>query len=189
MKIRTALPALALALAAGPSAAQLSTDTRLGSILQAIRLPKATQEARVLGVPEPDIRVILDRARAQQLPPAVVTEVMEGSCESMREHGPIDNFGAFVQGKLDQGLRGRELAAAIKAEHAARGKGKGHLKHRDDHGDDHGHDHDAMAAPGGPNAVKGRERAAQPGGKPDAAGKPGAAGKSDEAKGKKGGGR
>ncbi|MDP1660923.1 MAG: hypothetical protein Q8L55_03325, partial [Phycisphaerales bacterium] len=44
------------------------------------------------------------------------------------EHGPTDNFGAFVQGKLDQGLRGQALSDAIRAEHAARGKGKGAIK-------------------------------------------------------------
>ena len=183
------LLALAATLSAAPVQAQVTGESRLQSILQAIRLPKATQEARALGVPDDDIRGILDQARRQQVPPSALTEVLEGECESIREHGPIDNFGAFVQGKLDQGLRGRDLSAAIRAEHAARGKGKGHAKGS-------GGEHGATKAQGGPNAVGDHERTAQPGGKSATMGKGGGGygksaggGKPDTAKARKGGGR
>jgi len=44
--------------------------------------------------------------------------------KSAEEHGPVDNFGAFVKSKLAEGLRGRDLADAIAIEHKVRGKGK-----------------------------------------------------------------
>jgi hypothetical protein len=125
MKTRVWILVLATVLAAAPSAAQESSGI-LAAVLQALRLPGATQEARVLGVPDSDIRAILDRSRERRLSAAAVTDMIEGGNKAIREHGPIDNFGAFVQRRLDEGLRGRDLAEAIRAEHAAHGKGKGH---------------------------------------------------------------
>lgn len=116
---------LATALAAAPSAAQESSGM-LASVLKALRLPRTTQEARTLGVPESDIRAILDKAREKRVRAADVNELFEHENKAIREHGPVDNFGAFVQRRLDEGLRGRDLAEAIRAEHAAHGKGKGH---------------------------------------------------------------
>jgi len=116
---------LATALVAAPSAAQESSGI-LASVLQALLVPRITQEARTLGVPESDIRAILDRARERRVPAAAVTELFESENKAIREHGPIDNFGAFVQRRLDEGLRGRDLAEAIRAERAAHGKDKGH---------------------------------------------------------------
>jgi hypothetical protein len=117
---------LATAWTAAPATAQESSGGALASVLQALLLPRTTQEARTLGVPESDIRAILDRARERRVPAADVTELFEHENRAIREHGPVDNFGAFVQRRLDEGLRGRDLAEAIRAEHAAHGKGKGH---------------------------------------------------------------
>jgi hypothetical protein len=119
---------LAIALTAAPATAtaQESSGGTLASVLQALRLPRMTQEARTLGVPESDIRAILVRARERRVGAAEVTELFEHENRAIREHGPVDNFGAFVQRRLDEGLRGRDLAEAIRAEHAAHGKGKGH---------------------------------------------------------------
>ncbi|HET9252099.1 MAG TPA: hypothetical protein VFP58_08290 [Candidatus Eisenbacteria bacterium] len=125
MKTRIWILALATALAAAPGAAQESSGM-ISSVLQALRLPRTTQEARTLGVPESDIRAILDKAREKRVRAADVNELFEHENRAIREHGPVDNFGAFVQRRLDEGLRGRDLAEAIRAEHAARGKGKGH---------------------------------------------------------------
>ena len=162
MRTRVWIFALAIAFAPARSAAQESSGT-IASVLQALRLPRATQEARVLGVPDSDIRAILDRSRERRLPAADVTELIENGNKAIREHGPIDNFGAFVQSRLDAGLRGRDLAEAIRAEHAAHGKGKGH-----------GAGPDAAKGKGQPDAAKGK-------GQPDAAkGK----GQSDAAKGR-----
>lgn len=126
MKTCIGILVLATALTAAPGAAQESSGGALASVLQALLLPRTTQEARTLGVPESDIRAILDRARERRLRAADVTELFEHENRAIREHGPVDNFGAFVQRRLDEGLRGRDLAEAIRAEHAAHGKGKGH---------------------------------------------------------------
>lgn len=184
MKTRIWILVLATALAAAPSVAQESSGVNLASVLQALGLPRATQEARILGVPESDIRTILDTARERRLPAGVLTEVFEGGNEAIREHGPIDNFGAFVQARLDAGLRGRELAAAIRAEHAVRGKGKGHEKGPG--GPEMAGKKGAAAGPGG--RPEGVGKSGAPGGKP-APGKPASADKPDTAKGKKGGPR
>jgi hypothetical protein len=117
---------LATAWPAAPVTAQESSGEAVASVLQALLLPRTTQEARTLGVPESDIRAILVRARERRVPAADVTELFEHENRAIREHGPVDNFGAFVQRRLDEGLRGRDLAEAIRAEHAEHGKGKGH---------------------------------------------------------------
>src|SRR5687767_15243513 len=57
------------------------------------------------------------------IPAYEATLVIDTARVVRREHGPVDNFGAFVQSQLAQGKRGRELAAAIRAEHARSGKG------------------------------------------------------------------
>lgn len=142
MQSPVAFLVIAAALAATPAAAQETPNAAMASLLQALRLPRATQEARSFGVPEQDLRAIFDRAHALRLPAGVLTEVIEVENTSIREHGPVDNFGSFVQARLDQGLRGNDLAAAIRAEHASHGKGKGHLHgqsgHAGEHGDLHG---------------------------------------------------
>jgi len=99
---------------------QTATD-----ILQAILLPRSTAEARKEGVPEEEVKTAIQTAWEKRVPPAETKEVFDKTTESVRENGPIDNFGAFVQSQLNAGLRGRDLAAAIHAEHAHRGIGKG----------------------------------------------------------------
>ncbi len=178
-----ALAALAIA---SPVAAQESSTTFRERILGAIRLPEATQEARVLGVPETDIRKVFAAARERRLPAGALTQVIVTENEAVRQNGPIENFGAFVQSKLDQGLRGRDLAAAIRAEHAARGIGRGKRLRAPSSG---GHGAAAVGRPAdagkagaahgksgdaGNTQPKGKSAApgkGGPGGQPDAAGK------------------
>lgn len=117
----------------GPVAA----DATVRGVLEAIRLPGITQEARRAGIPDEDIAEVIDVARERDLPPEERREILEGATEVARETGPIDNFGAFVQSRLAEGLRGRALADAIRAEHQLRGKGKGQDKGQDnDHGNE-----------------------------------------------------
>ncbi len=92
-------------------------------IRRAARLPEAAGEARDAGIPEEEVEKVLTEARRRRIPAEEVETVLVESAASARENGPVDNFGAFVQSQLDQGLRGRELAEAIHREHAARGKG------------------------------------------------------------------
>lgn len=93
-------------------------------ILAAAQLPVTAAEARQEGVPDNEVREVLDALRTANVPAHEARDVFDEGRKARREHGPVDNFGAFVQAKLAAGLRGRELAAAIRAEHAARGKGK-----------------------------------------------------------------
>jgi hypothetical protein len=110
-------------------------------IRKASRLPEAAGDARDAGIPEEEVEQVITEARRRHMPPAEVETVLVESAASARENGPVDNFGAFVQSQLDQGLRGRELAEAIHREHAARGKGKMKKdKDKDGHMDDDDHD-------------------------------------------------
>jgi hypothetical protein len=111
-------------LAVVPAAAQESGSSLLQEIRQAARLPTATREARGVGVPERDLQTIFATARELRLPAGGLVDLLSEESNAIRKYGPIDNFGAFVQRKLNAGLRGRELAAAIRTEHAARGVGK-----------------------------------------------------------------
>lgn len=92
-------------------------------ILTAAQLPMVATEARREGVASDQIRVALEAMRAAGVPPSEATLLMDSARAARREHGPVDNFGAFVQSQLAAGKRGQELAAAIRAEHARQGKG------------------------------------------------------------------
>ena len=95
------------------------------SILRAIQLPNVAETLRERGVPVEQIEAAIEGARAQNLPPEEMATVFEETAETVDEHGPIEDFGGFVQQQLEAGLRGRDLAAAIRAEHARRGIGQG----------------------------------------------------------------
>jgi hypothetical protein len=116
-------------------------------ILRTILLPGTAEEAAESGVPEEDVEEVLKTAQEEGISPADTQVVMEGGADAARD-GDYKNFGKFVNAKLEEGLRGRELAEAIHAEKAARGKGgKGHGKgrgkpHSRGHGDDDGRDDD-----------------------------------------------
>ncbi len=87
---------------------------------------------------------MLDVLSKQSVPAEEAAGILEAESKAAAEHGPTDNFGAFVQAQLASGKRGRELAAAIRAEHQARGKGRpadagrgrGNPDDRDDDDDD-----------------------------------------------------
>jgi hypothetical protein len=97
------------------------------AILRALELPNVAEILRERGVPVEEIEAAIEGARERAIPAGEMTEVMEATAESVEEDGPIENFGAFVQEQLAAGLRGRDLAAAIRAEHARRGIGKGRM--------------------------------------------------------------
>lgn len=94
-------------------------------ILKAIRLPDLTEILRERGVPTEEIAAAIEGARRRGVPPGEMTGVLEETAESVERTGPIENFGAFVEEQLAAGLRGRELAEAIRAEHGRRGIGPG----------------------------------------------------------------
>ena len=116
------------ATAAPAAAAGASDDAKKGSakdrILGALDLPIQAQALRKAGADEQEIKAGLKAARDKKLDARSTAELIGEVAKATKEHGPIGEFGAFVKGKLEAGLRGKELAEAIRQEHATRGKGK-----------------------------------------------------------------
>jgi hypothetical protein len=140
MQLKTSL--LIAALIVSPSGtANAQVPDWINQILTAAQLPVVTAEARREGVPNSEIKDVLDVMVKEKIPAHEATAVMDTARAVRRQHGPVDNFGAFVQTQLASGKRGRELAAAIRAEHAKRGKGKGaRAAAAEDHGQHAAHD-------------------------------------------------
>lgn len=144
--------------------------------LRALELPLMTDRLRRQGIPETDIRGLLDATKNAGLPADEATDVVDEAAEAVKDNGPVDNFGAFVKTQLDAGLRGKELAAAIRAEHVANGKGGGKPENAGppaDHGKhgSGGHEH----GPGGghgPNGGGGEGHGRAPGERPNAENRP-----------------
>ncbi len=137
---------------ASPAAAQL--PDWVNDILVATRLPVVADSARREGAGNQSIRDVLEAMSKSRIPAHEATVILDSARVAHRDHGPVDNFGAFVQSQLAEGKRGRELAAAIRAEHARRGKGKparaGQAGGRDTVGD---------SAPGNRGRGRGRDSA------------------------------
>ena len=170
--IPSRLLGLALLAAAAPAPAQTSSDW-VTRILAATNLPVSVAEAREEGAPQEDVRRVLDVLQRERVPADEAVKVIDEERAARREYGPVDNFGAFVQSKLQQGLRGQDLAAAIRAEHAARGKGKGQGNARDREGS--GKAGDQREAERGKAGGRPEEKGIRPeekGKKPETGGKP-----------------
>jgi hypothetical protein len=128
-------PGIALALfvfAASPAAAQL--PDWVTPIIAAAELPVVAAQARNDGIAAGEVRAAIEALERARVRAGDARVVLQEARDAHREHGPVDNFGAFVQARLDAGLRGRELAAAIRAEHAARGRGRGSATDRSNQG-------------------------------------------------------
>src|SRR5687768_476316 len=124
--MRRHVPALLVALtfaSATPLHAQV--PDWVTQILTAAQLPMVTAEARREGVASEEIRAVLEAMGRAGVPAHEATAVIDTARVARREHGSMDNFGAFVQAQLAAGKRGRELSAAIRAEHARLGRGGG----------------------------------------------------------------
>lgn len=113
---------------AGQTYGEATPEDEKERILRAIELPQAAEQAREEGVPPEQVKDVLEAARRRKLPAGETEAIMTEETKAVRDKGQIDDFGSFVKSKLDEGLRGRELSEAIRAEHAARGKGRGHDK-------------------------------------------------------------
>ncbi len=95
----------------------------VNQILIAAQLPVVAAEARSEGVTNAEIRTVLDAMRNAGVPAYEATALLDTTRVVRRDHAAVGNFGAFVQSQLAAGKRGRELAAAIRQEHARQGKG------------------------------------------------------------------
>ena len=113
----------ALVLPARAQDTQRSAEASL--IANILNLPLAVESARRAGIPSGTIWGVLDSLRRHRVPAADAEQILRGEVEAVEKGGPKENFGAFVNAQLARGLRGRELAAAIHAEHARRGIGQG----------------------------------------------------------------
>ncbi len=120
--------ALFTASALGAQSATTATEAAIPGVvdsvlLRAIDLPRVMQRARAAGVPDSIIRGTVDRMRQRGLPAGDASDVVTLEVESVERGGDRNNFGAFVRTQVESGLRGRDLAAAIRAERARRGMG------------------------------------------------------------------
>lgn len=130
--MRTTYIALAL-LVASAAQAQSSTgapQTRVptaadSAIFRALDLPRVMQRARDVGIPDSTVRGIMDAMRRRGIPAGEAIPAVELEVEAVEQGGAKDNFGSFVRAQVESGLRGRELAAAIRAERERRGMGPG----------------------------------------------------------------
>jgi len=135
----------------------------VAALRRVLQLPRSTADAREAGVADSMIRVVLEEARRRSIPAGDAQEAVEAETDAVRAGAPKDNFGAFVQAQLAAGKRGRDLAAAVRAEHARQGHGKA-----DAMSGEHGHmaPSDAAGAP----RTRGKPDSVGPG-KADSAGK------------------
>ena len=96
-------------------------------IIAAAELPVIAAQVRNDGIAADQVRIAIEAMERARVRAGEARDVLSEARNAHREHGPVDNFGAFVQSRLDAGLRGRQLAAAIRAEHASRGRGRGNV--------------------------------------------------------------
>jgi len=124
--MRRPIPSLLATLAiAWSTSLEAQVPDWVTQILTAAQLPIVTTEARREGIASEEIRAVLEAMGRSGIPAHEATLVIDTARVVRREHGPVDNFGAFVQSQLAAGKRGRDLAAAIRAEHARQGRGRG----------------------------------------------------------------
>ena len=144
--------------AAGPGA----TDSLAARIVAASALPALADEIRAAGVPRRDLEGVLTLLGDRRIPATDARRILDEEWRAAREHGPVPGLAGFVRGRLDEGIRGEALAAAIRGEHARRGTG----------GDAQGAAADDRAA--GPRRAPAASKrpAANPQSRPDARPKP-----------------
>lgn len=117
---------LAFAALAQPAGAQQTPPSGESSLIANIlNLPLAVEAARRAGIPSGTVWDVLDSLRRRRVPAGDAEVILRTEVEAVEAGAPKENFGAFVNEQLARGLRGRELAAAIHAEHARRGIGQG----------------------------------------------------------------
>lgn len=106
-------------------------DQGVSKMLEALELPVQAQELRDAGVDEAQVNQALDSLRNYESAADESSEgnpgraaraaaVLRAESQTAREEGPMDNFGEFVRNKLDEGLRGEELAESIREQRANR---------------------------------------------------------------------
>lgn len=129
MHILRVLPVLGVLAFAPSVTAQSATgapQTRVptaadSALLRALDLPRVMQRAREAGIPDSSIRGVMDRMRQRGIPAEDATAAVDLEVETVERGGDRANFGSFVRTQVESGVRGRDLAAAIRAERQRRG--------------------------------------------------------------------
>ena len=78
------------------------------------------QQSKAVGLPDTQVQGLYEQLRRRGVPDADAQRVVSGEIESVRAGAPPRTFGASVNQQIARGLRGRELAAAIKADQERR---------------------------------------------------------------------
>lgn len=161
--VAPALGAQGAAPQAGTTAMTRAATAADSALLRALELPKLMERARRAGAADTTIAEMIDIIRRRGLPAEEAVPAVEMEVETLEQGGSKDNFGGFVKAQVQSGLRGRDLAAAIRAERARRGMGP-----KDGRGNGN------ARGQGGPPEGRGRPdgAASRPGGRPDGAGRP-----------------
>jgi hypothetical protein len=179
MSLLTGLLLAAPALLAQGTAPAGAPQTRVPSaadsaVMRALDLPQIFQRARTAGIPDSSLRGMIDAMRRRGIPTEEAIPAVEMEVEAVEAGGNKDNFGSFVRAQVESGLRGRELAAAIRAERQARGMGPGR--------GERGGRPDAAARPEKGGRPEGAGARPEKGGRPDSAGaRPARGGRPDSA--------
>ena len=122
--MRSSIIFLALAALTAPVGAQ-QPPQQDSSIWDVLNLPQTVAEGRRAGIPSGSIWSVLDSLRRRGVSGPDAGQIVREEVDAVKDGAPPENFGKYVNAQLARGLRGRELAAAIHAEHARRGIGRG----------------------------------------------------------------
>ena len=117
-RILTALALVATPIAAQAVPASNAEDVFVRRLQALLDLPRRTAELRDTGVPDSTVRNVLWAMDNAKMPETEQVAALTTERDAAREHGPADNFGAFVQSRLAAGDRGQVLAKSIREEHA-----------------------------------------------------------------------
>lgn len=117
-KILAVLTLTAAPLMAQTMPANNAEDLFVQRVQALLDLPRLAADVRDAGVPNSTVWEVLNAMDRAKLPETEQVALLTAERDAAREHGPVDNFGAFVQTRLAAGDRGQVLAKAIRAEHA-----------------------------------------------------------------------
>ena len=111
-----ALFVVAPALVAQPSAPGPSQPQTAARTMAPRSLDTLIARARRSGIPDSTVRGVVTEMRRSGATNDEALEAAEMEVVAVERGGRRDNFGQFVRSRTASGLRGRELAAAIRAE-------------------------------------------------------------------------